>query len=155
MTHRHRRDELCQHSSPQVQSWTVGISNDESHLCSAPQLMKYFHIIMLLLSPITLWYRWAPVRCSEKLMEPGLETRPAGSRSNALCISSMISLILQLEWPGSLGSPTHLCGEACVVEKIQEEWFELILLDILPALFQILMILHFFLLLVSLFWHIL
>lgn len=110
MTHCYRRGELCQRSSPRVQIWTVRISNDESHLCSAPQLMKYFDIIILLLSPITLWYRqWGPVRSPEKHMEPGPETRPAGSRSNAF----LLWFIWFYSWRGNVAwAPLRLCVES-------------------------------------------
>lgn len=58
---------------------------------------------------------------SRETSEPGLETRPPGSQFNALSISPVIPLILQLEWQWRTGCPTHLCQGSCAVEKLWEE----------------------------------
>lgn len=142
MIHCCRRAELCQHSSPWAQIWTValsygrkslavGISNEELHVCRALQLIKFWGVYNFIYFPDNplIWARrsW---EMSRERVEPGQKTGTASSQFHTLSISSLIPPIPRLEWEWRMSSPTHLCRGSCVVEKTWEEWFEPIPLDI-------------------------
>lgn len=158
MIHCCRRAELCQHSSPWAQIWTValsygrkslavGISNEELHVCRALRLIKFWGVYNFFYFPDNplIWARrsW---EMSRERVEPGQKTGTASSQFHTLSISSLIPPIPRLEWEWRMSSPTHLCrGVLCCGKDVGGVIWADSLRHLCWHLFHTVMILHFFL----------